>query len=174
MQTAHCYACGYLPIVGADWAAGPLVHRYETLTNVVDKCVFVKSWHEGVTIGRAIGVRLTDNIVYQTQGLGISVGDRFLNWALTKRRARPSQVSRSVWVPKDALGVWSTWQLTWSAFQRSTCFGLWVVAMSNCTWHLHATAGGSAKYDIVRLDAVTEVQYVSTASALERASASLP
>jgi len=63
------------------------------VTNVIDRCVFRHSWQDGIVISRAPAVTLTDNIVHKTLGVGISTGDRFINWGERQReRAARSMV----------------------------------------------------------------------------------
>ena len=70
----------------------------ENVTNVLDRCVFRNNWQDGIVVGRAAGVELTDNIVHRTLGVGINVGDRFLNWVEegTRRDRRSMDVSNEI------------------------------------------------------------------------------
>jgi len=66
------------------------------VTNVIDKCVFRHSWQDGIVISRAPAVTLTNNIVHRTLGVGISTGDRFINWGEGRRAARSMVVSNEI------------------------------------------------------------------------------
>ena len=51
-----------------------------TTPNVVDRCVFRHSWHDGITTARVSGLRLTRNVIHRTLGHGINIGEEFLDW----------------------------------------------------------------------------------------------
>ena len=55
-------------------------HSKEEVDNKIERCVFRNSWQDAIVIARSPAVDITDNVIHRTLGVGISTGDRFLNY----------------------------------------------------------------------------------------------
>jgi hypothetical protein len=70
------------------------------VANVIDQCVFRRSWFDALVIGKSPATTVTNNIVHQTLGIGIATGDMHatINWESRKpteytRRRRSMSVA---------------------------------------------------------------------------------